>query len=83
MGPFLFCIYVNDLCTHLKHSNGYLYADDTALLVNGESVMTISNKLNDELLNLIVLFFDGVEFDLQVVNDKLLPVWGILAHVEI
>ena len=32
-GPFLFCIYVNDLCIHLKHSTGFLYADDTALLV--------------------------------------------------
>ena len=49
LGPFLFCVYVNDLCHHLKHSTGYLYADDTALLVEGNNVSEIANKLNDEL----------------------------------
>ena len=52
LGPFLFCIYVNDLCTHLRRSTGYLYADDTALLVSGNDIMTISNSLNQELNNL-------------------------------
>ncbi len=52
LGPFLFCVYVNDLCAHLQHANGFLYADDSALLVSGTDIMSISTTLNMELAQL-------------------------------
>ena len=48
LGPMLFLIYVNDLPSAVK-CKVLLYADDTALLVSGKSVLEIERSLASEL----------------------------------
>ena len=48
LGPLLFLIYVNDMKGALD-CNLLLYADDSALLVSGKSILEIENKLGHEL----------------------------------
>ena len=49
LGPLLFIMYINDLEKYLDESNISLYADDTALYVNGESQIDIMLSLRIEL----------------------------------
>ena len=45
----LFVCYINDIEKHLAFSTPYLFADDIALLVEGNSISEIGNKLNSDL----------------------------------
>lgn len=46
LGPLLFLIYVNDLPYYIKSARVTLYADDTSLLVSGESVQELTLRSN-------------------------------------
>ena len=48
LGPMLFLLYVNDMSNAVK-CDLMLYADDSALIVNGKSVHEIESKLCNEL----------------------------------
>ncbi len=49
LGPLLFSLYVNDIDQHLKMSQKFLYADDTALVVPGHNLCHIQKTLSSEL----------------------------------
>ena len=44
--PLVFVIYINDFQNFLAGSSNYLYADDTAIMVNGRDSIELSQKLN-------------------------------------
>ena len=44
LGPFLFSIYINDLPNYLGHATPRLFAEDTSLIVAGESVEEMKVK---------------------------------------
>ena len=49
LGPLLFIIYINDVVSNLKHSTYYLYADDLAIIVSGNSPDIISTLIQEDL----------------------------------
>ena len=49
LGPLLFLIYINDLCSVCKHTTPILFADDTNLFCSGSDVKTLENNINNEL----------------------------------
>ena len=51
LGPLMFLIFINDLPLNLMHCNSDLYADDTTLSVEGNSVTDIEMLLNIDAAN--------------------------------
>ena len=52
LGPLLFLLYVNDLCSICKHTTTILFADDTNLFCSGEDLNVIEMNVNAELSNI-------------------------------
>ena len=52
LGPLLFLIYINDLCSICKHTMPILFADDTNLFSSGKDIRTLENNINNELLDI-------------------------------
>ena len=59
LGPLLFTLYVNNLPCQIIEGSSYLYADDTAILVNGLNSDDIEFKLNNNLQRLARWFMDN------------------------
>ena len=49
LGPLLFLIYINTLPNAVKHSKINMFADDTAIFLNGKKSKDIEQKLNSDL----------------------------------
>ena len=49
LGPLLFNLYVNDLCTSLNHSNHILFADDTILYITGKDITSVYIPMNKDI----------------------------------
>ena len=49
LGPQLFLVYINDLCSLCKHTTPLLFADDTNLFCNGTDLQQMEKCINDEL----------------------------------
>ncbi len=69
--PLLFLCYVNDLPFHLNSTLGFLYADDTALLVRGKDPIELQEKLNLELAN-VSRWFDANKLSMNISKTKLM-----------
>ena len=52
LGPLLFLIYINDLCSICKYTMPILFADGTNLFSSGKDIRTLENNINNELLNI-------------------------------
>ena len=52
LGPLLFLIYINDIHNPLKFSTTRLFADDTNLLIENNSLEQLQKHLNSDLRNL-------------------------------
>ena len=52
LGPMLFLMYINDLCSICKYTTPILFADDTNLFSSGKDLKVIENHVNDELSNI-------------------------------
>ena len=46
LGPSLFIIYINDIINAVDEVNFFLYADDTAALIQEDSIEALQNKIN-------------------------------------
>ena len=53
LGPLLFLIYINDLCSAFLNSIAHLFADDTSLLHSDDNIDKIEEKVNNDLRTLI------------------------------
>ena len=49
LGPLLFLIYINDLCSVCKHTFPILFADDANLFSSGKEIKTLETNINNEL----------------------------------
>ena len=49
LGPLLFIIYINDLPLSIKHSQVNMYADDTSLSFSSKNILTINERVNEDL----------------------------------
>ena len=49
LGPLLFLVYINDLHQAIKFSNVHHFADDTNLLVVGNTMKKIQKQINIDL----------------------------------
>ena len=52
LGPLLFLIYINDLCSVSKALEFILFADDTNILFSHENINVLEKMLNEELIKL-------------------------------
>ena len=50
LAPLLFLIYINDLPQSLKFSKVNMYADDTIISFSANSIYTIDNAVNEDLM---------------------------------
>lgn len=69
LGPMLFSLYINDFPATLRHSQALMYADDTALLFTGDSLLDIQDKINAELEN-VFKWFTSNELTLNLSKTK-------------
>ena len=49
LGPLLFLVYINDLCSVCEYATPILFADDTNLFCSGKDLETIQMEINTEL----------------------------------
>lgn len=49
LGPILYIIYANDLMKLLKNSTAFAYADDTAVIVSHQCIVSATNIMQNEL----------------------------------
>ena len=49
LGPLLFLIYINDLCSMCKYTTPIFFADDTNLFCSGPDIKTMESNINNEL----------------------------------
>ena len=49
LGPLLFLIYINDLCSMCKYTTPILFADDANLFCSGPDIKTMESNINNEL----------------------------------
>ena len=54
LGPLLFLIYINDLCSVCKHTFPILFADDTNLFTSGKEIKTLETNINNELSHISI-----------------------------
>ena len=52
LGPLLFLLYINDICSCSQKLNFYLFADDTNILFSHRDLKSLEKIMNDELSNL-------------------------------
>ena len=52
LGPLLFLIFINDLPVYLQNVMTTLFADDTTLMIPGDSIATLESKLRQSLEHL-------------------------------
>ena len=52
LGPLLYLIYINDISESLQYSESILYADDTTLVICGETYEDIYRCINKDLITL-------------------------------
>ena len=52
LGPLLFLVYINDLCSVCEYAIPILFADDTNLFCSGKDLETIQMEINAELTKL-------------------------------
>ena len=51
LGPLLFLLYINDICSCSQKLNFYLFADDTNILFSHKDLKSLEKIMNDELSN--------------------------------
>ena len=49
LGPLLFLLYDNDICSSSKNLKFYLFADDTSILLSNKNLKSLENTMNIEL----------------------------------
>ena len=49
LGPLLFIIYLNDLPLSIEYSQVNMYADDTSLSFSSKHILTINERVNEDL----------------------------------
>ncbi|PNF22171.1 hypothetical protein B7P43_G05759 [Cryptotermes secundus] len=52
LGPMLFLIYINDLESSLEHGKPTLFADDTTILITGNSIDSVQSKVEETVKKL-------------------------------
>ena len=65
LGPLLFLICINDLLLSLKYSKVNMYANDAIISFSSNSIDTIKNAVNEDLM-LLKKWFDEHELSLYV-----------------
>ena len=56
LGPKLFILYINDICNISNILDMILFADDTNIFCTDENIISLSNKISEELSKLNVWF---------------------------
>ena len=52
LGPLFFLLYINDIDSAIKNSYFHLYADDTIIIKSSNSLCTLTNNMESELVNI-------------------------------
>ena len=55
LGPLLFIIFYDDICSAVKYSDIIMYADDTVLVFADKNITVIERILNQEMKNIMYL----------------------------
>ena len=69
LGPLFFLIYINELPLSLKFSKVNMYADDTVISFSANSIYTINNAVNEDLM-LLKTWLDENKLSLNVAKTQ-------------
>jgi hypothetical protein len=72
LGPILFLLYINDICKIKIHGKMYLFADDTAIFVEGFTWEEVFEKASADLA-LLKTWFDQNILTINISKTKFLP----------
>ena len=75
LGPLLFILYVNDFPFVGKHITTYLYADDTAIFIEGNTEEELQNSLNAVLPN-VTEWFKANQLSLNAEKNVLSDIYN-------
>ena len=69
LGPLLFIVYINDLCSISKSVHSIIFADDSNFFKSGKDLASLSKEMEQEMID-VILWLNANKLSLNVIKTK-------------